>query len=123
MLGGGIEMSELSRYDNKPRSWRQHIIAVRRHPSFAQKGDDALDKRDKACRYMIDTHSFNVRYGYDKLWEMLFPKAPDNPYTMICSQWAYRVFDRCGVSMPFRDLCTPADWQNWSGLMDIQFSS
>jgi hypothetical protein len=119
MIGRGIEMSELEIYDHGPKSWLKHIIAVRRHTAFSGPGDDPLDRRIKANRYMIDTHSFNVRYGFDKLIEFIFPKAKDNPYTMICSQWARRVFAQAGIVPPFPDLCSPADWQNWKDLADI----
>jgi hypothetical protein len=122
MTGAGLEMTELQHYDNKPGSWFDHIVAVRRHPLLAGPGDNPLDKRMKANQFMIETHSFHVHYGYDKLLEYLFPKSKDDPYTMICSQWARRVFVDIGITPPFPDLCSPADWQNWTDLADVQFS-
>jgi hypothetical protein len=122
MLADGLVFSELQKYDNGPRSWLRHIVAIKRHPLFWD-GDSGAVRQTLANDWMIKQHSFGVKYGYDELVRFVDPDRKCNPYRMICSVWCEAVWGYCNIPMPFSgDLPTsPADWQRWtSSVITVQ---
>jgi hypothetical protein len=124
MLGNGLCMSELQKYDHKPGSWFGHFTRVGRHPLM-----ENLGMRDKLNTWIIQQHSFGVKYGYEGLLKFLFPKMQDNPYTWICSQFAAVAYNLLSIPLPIGwpgpdmnfDQVTPMMWQLWTDLKDVKF--
>ena len=115
-----LKMSELEKYDHGSKSWFNHIVAIRRHPAMMD-GDDAYELRKKANEFMIKVHSFKVKYGWGQLLKYVGFHNVTDPYRMICSMWTRKIFDACGIVTPWKpdQIVTPADWYNWSALIDI----
>jgi len=124
MLAGGLSMTELQTYDHGAGSWFPHWCRVGRHPLLDGEG-----KRENLNDYMIQMHSFGVKYGYEQLLKFMDSKIPDNPYTLICSQYIALAFQFIDIPLPDEwngpdknfDLCTPKQWQEWKGIVDINF--
>jgi hypothetical protein len=108
MQGDGLDMTELTKYDNPSGSWLAHIVAVGRSPLMSVRADEAND-------YMIKMHSFKVRYGWDELVRFLQPRVKSDPYRLICSEWMKELFVHVNIPLPvtWKDLISPADWQKW----------
>ncbi len=120
---GGPEMGELTKYDRPADSWRSHICCVKRHPQLAE----STYLRKMLNEYMIQMHSFKVRYGFRELFRTIWPGLPDDPYQQICSQWVVQALHHAKIPLPAEwllrtgepALVTPADIQKWNVLTEV----